>query len=259
MENELNRQHIELLEKQNAVYVLVSVAVLFLILLVFSIYFYRRKHNLYKTIVANMTESAREEQRLRDTINRLEDELQNVKKGTGAVEGFPEVYGDKDSKDFTITSEGKDDTPATSAPDEDAEAADGFENEPKESGDNSTIPPELYRRLRIDFERLMTDKSVYTDNLITKEKIARRLGTNRTYFSRFINDCYKMSFTRLVNSFRIKEAVRLLSDPDISLPLKTISEQLGFNSQSTFYSQFQEATGMTPAAFRNKACRLPNL
>lgn len=286
VENELNRQQIELLEKQSTVYVLVTVLGLFLLLIGCFLYYYRRKNKLYKAIVANMTESAREEERLRETINRLEEELMmanvNDKKNaydlqdptvaestqtTELPEEKPEIHSTKDaaltSSNMVATSDATSDFKVSEViceekNDKSTEVAEeNADTDPEENNDNPAIPAELFHRLRMDFERLMADKSVYTDNLITKEKIVRRLGTNRTYFSRFINDCYKMSFTRLINSFRIKEAVRLLSDPDVSLPLKSISEQLGFNSQSTFYSQFQEATGMTPASFRNKACRLP--
>ncbi len=99
----------------------------------------------------------------------------------------------------------------------------------------------------------MLDPAVYTDNLITKEKIARMLGTNRTYISRLVNERYGMTFTRYINSLRIKEAVRRLSDPADPTSLKDLADMLGFNSMTTFYSQFNACTGMTPASFRNQS------
>lgn len=102
----------------------------------------------------------------------------------------------------------------------------------------------------------MLDVSVYTDNDITKDKVARLIGTNRTYLSRIINDHYGMTFTQFINSLRIKEAIRILSDTDDDTPLKAISHQLGFNSMSTFYSRFAAETGMTPATYRTEARQL---
>lgn len=107
---------------------------------------------------------------------------------------------------------------------------------------------ELYRRL----ERMMREEKIYRDNTLNKDKVAELLETNRTYLSRIINEQAQMSFTQYVNTFRIEEAVRLLSDSNNTTPLKAICSELGFNSLSTFYNLFQSTVGMTPAQYRNK-------
>lgn len=104
----------------------------------------------------------------------------------------------------------------------------------------------------------MREEKIYKDNSITKDKIADLLGTNRTYLSRIINEQSKQSFTHYVNSFRIEEAIRLLSNPQNDTPLKAISADLGFNSISTFYNLFQSVVGMTPSQYRNKVLELQN-
>lgn len=111
---------------------------------------------------------------------------------------------------------------------------------------------DLFQRL----ETLLQEEKVFTDNLLTKEKVAELLDTNRTYLSQIINEQTQQTFTQFVNGFRTKEAVRLLSDPDNQTPLKAISAELGFNSMTTFYNQFQAATGMTPTQYRNKVQEL---
>src|SRR5574344_38235 len=111
---------------------------------------------------------------------------------------------------------------------------------------------ELFRVL----ERTMREKKIYKDNMLTKEKVADLLGTNRTYLSRIINEQSNLSFTHDIKSFRIEEAVRLLSDPDNDTPLKAISAELGFNSISTFYSLFQSSIGMTPSQYRRKVIEI---
>lgn len=111
---------------------------------------------------------------------------------------------------------------------------------------------ELFRSL----ERIMREEKIYKDNTITKDKVAELLGTNRTYLSRIINEQSKLSFTHYINSFRIEEAIRLLSDSQNDTPLKAISADLGFNSISTFYNLFQSAVGMTPSQYRNKVLEL---
>lgn len=111
---------------------------------------------------------------------------------------------------------------------------------------------ELFRTL----ERVMREEKIYKDNTITKDKVAERLGTNRTYLSRIINEQAQLSFTHYVNRFRIEEAIRLLSDPRNDTPLKAISADLGFNAISTFYNLFQSSVGMTPSQYRNKVMEL---
>lgn len=105
---------------------------------------------------------------------------------------------------------------------------------------------ELFRSL----ERLFQEKSVYKDNLLTKKKVADLLDSNQTYLSQLINEQTGLTFTQYINGYRIKEAVRLLSDPHCDTPLKALASALGFNSMTTFYHLFQNEIGMTPAQYR---------
>ena len=114
---------------------------------------------------------------------------------------------------------------------------------------------ELFRQL----ESLMRDEKIYCDNTLSKDKVAERLGTNRTYLSQIINEQTQMSFTRYVNTFRLDEAIRVLSDSSNNMPLKALAADLGFNSISTFYNLFQTAIGMTPAQYRSKVKELKKL
>lgn len=99
------------------------------------------------------------------------------------------------------------------------------------------------------FTMLMTEEKLFRDPALTIGAVADRLGSNRTYVSRAINDTGK-SFTQIVNDYRIREAIALISDFDANIPLKQICSDVGFSSSSTFYSTFQAVTGMTPARYR---------
>lgn len=108
------------------------------------------------------------------------------------------------------------------------------------------------------FETLLKEERIYTDNLLTVDKVAKQLGTNRTYLSQVINEQVHQTFTQYINAIRIKEAIRILSDANNHAPLKAITAELGFNSSTTFYSLFQTTTGMTPTQYRNKVQELQN-
>ena len=106
----------------------------------------------------------------------------------------------------------------------------------------------LFQRL----EKLMQEQKVYKENLLTKERVADLLETNRTYLSQVINEQTQQNFTQYVNSYRIQEAIRLLSDPKNDIPLKAVASVVGFNSMSTFYKIFQDIVGIPPKQYRNK-------
>ncbi|MDE6062837.1 MAG: helix-turn-helix transcriptional regulator, partial [Duncaniella sp.] len=101
------------------------------------------------------------------------------------------------------------------------------------------------------FTLLMTDEKLFKDPNLTVGAVADRLGSNRTYVSRAINESGK-TFTQIVNDYRIREAIAMISDLDAAIPLKQICSDVGFSSISTFYSTFQTITGMTPARYRTQ-------
>lgn len=106
----------------------------------------------------------------------------------------------------------------------------------------------LYNRL----DNLMRNSHIYRQKDTTKEKLALSLNTNRTYLSQVINTYANMTFNHYINSFRIEDAIRILSDPESDIPLKALASDLGFNSITTFYKAFQSSVGMTPSQYREK-------
>lgn len=107
-------------------------------------------------------------------------------------------------------------------------------------------------------ERLMKISYVYRDSDLNVEKLAEKLGTNRTYLSKAISQQTGGNFNAYLNAYRIDEAVRLLSDPDNETPLKAIAADLGFNSIQTFYAVFKGQVGLPPSKFREKYLQLYN-
>lgn len=105
---------------------------------------------------------------------------------------------------------------------------------------------EIYGQL----EQIMKQEQIYREKDLTVERVAKMLDTNRTYLSKAINEKTGLSFNYYVNSYRIDEAVKVLSDPNNDIAIKTLSYDLGFNSISTFYKLFTDVLGVTPSQFR---------
>ncbi len=121
---------------------------------------------------------------------------------------------------------------------------------------NSPLTDEKKSLLFRKLECCMAEQGIYKDNLLTKEKVAELLGTNRTYLSQIINEETGQTFTQYVNRYRLNEAIRLLSDLQTDLPLKAISAEVGFSSMTTFYKMFRDNIGMSPKEYREKALHL---
>lgn len=99
---------------------------------------------------------------------------------------------------------------------------------------------------------LMEDEHLYTDSSISVDSVAKRLGTNRSYLSAFINERYGKSFSEYVNDYRTEAAMDLLKT-DKELSLTEIAERCGYSSEATFYRNFKGKTGTTPGDYRNQS------
>lgn len=114
---------------------------------------------------------------------------------------------------------------------------------------------ELYERLCHALE----DEKLYKEPQLTRERLSKILNTNHTYLTKVITEKTGMNFSQFVNSYRIHEAVRILSDAgNAEYPLKQLCFDLGFTSLSNFYKQFQDTVGMSPSAYRKSFRRMEN-
>lgn len=125
-----------------------------------------------------------------------------------------------------------------------------------ESNDHNRQPikAQTLQSIIDDMDQLLEKEKIYTDPTLTRDGLAEIIGTNPTYLTRAISERYGIAFTQYINNFRIKEAIRILSDPTNDTPIKALGMQLGYNSPTSFYNHFKQATGMTPAAYRTASC-----
>lgn len=126
----------------------------------------------------------------------------------------------------------------------------------KEDKDTVSHADDKNSGLFMKVETLMRESKVYREKNLTRERVAELIGTNRTYLSQVVNEKTGMSFIHYINSYRIEEALEVLSEASNEIPLKALSSDLGFSSITTFYKLFQEKVGMTPAKYREKIIEL---
>lgn len=100
-------------------------------------------------------------------------------------------------------------------------------------------------------KRLFEEEKLYLNPRLKLSDVAREVGTNRTYLSRYFNNDNGQTFYDYVNQLRIYHAKDLLVKyPSKSIAL--IAEESGFNSISTFRRVFISYYHSSPTEYRKK-------
>ena len=107
------------------------------------------------------------------------------------------------------------------------------------------------QELLIKLSKLLNEDRIYLKHDLVINDIAKALNTNKNYISQLINSYYKKNFSALLNYYRIKEAIKLLSSRTCeNISLKAIGEASGFKSRQVFHDVFKKITGITPNEYR---------
>jgi AraC-like DNA-binding protein len=108
---------------------------------------------------------------------------------------------------------------------------------------------ELLGRLRgyMELRRPWLDPDLTLDDLAAQLKLRPKL------LSQAINEGLGQNFFEFINTYRIGEAKRLLTNPaDKKITVLEVLYEVGFNSKSSFNTVFKKQTGLTPSEFKKK-------
>jgi AraC-like DNA-binding protein len=97
----------------------------------------------------------------------------------------------------------------------------------------------------------MEERRPYLNPDITLMDLAEQVSIPYRALSEVINNRLKQNFYDFINSYRIHESKKLLSEK--SDRFKTVLEvlyEVGYNSKSSFNNAFKKFTGMTPTEYR---------
>jgi ligand-binding sensor domain-containing protein/AraC-like DNA-binding protein len=102
-------------------------------------------------------------------------------------------------------------------------------------------------------QELMEEEKPFLDPSLQLPELAGKLGLSVHQLSQVINDGFGRNFREFINSLRIEEAKRLLTDPrSREYKLLTVAFESGFNSKATFNQVFRKLTGTTPSEYRER-------
>jgi AraC-like DNA-binding protein len=106
-------------------------------------------------------------------------------------------------------------------------------------------------RHRSDSELLQSrvESYLHTDfRTATLSELADKLGLSVPYLSKRVRELCGMTFSRLLQEERFKEAIRLLGETD--LPIGDIIIAVGYENTSFFHNQFRERYHCSPFKWR---------
>ena len=107
----------------------------------------------------------------------------------------------------------------------------------------------LWQRLQLTMEQ----QKPYLEPGLKIAQLARQLDVPPHHLSETINGIAGQSFYDFINQYRVEEAARLLTAPsNAHLSVTDIGLQAGFNSNSTFFSQFKRRLGVSPSRYRSR-------
>ena len=114
----------------------------------------------------------------------------------------------------------------------------------------SALKQEMQEDLLNKILSVMEEVAIFCDTDFTIDKLAELVQSNQKYVSQVINGALKKNFRTFVNSYKIKEAQRIFSEPDAGkFTIESVALKIGFKSRSAFDDAFKEITGVSPSFY----------
>lgn len=115
----------------------------------------------------------------------------------------------------------------------------------------ATLASETDHIIMESVEKAMTADSLYKHAGLSLDLLSEHVGHKRYYISAALNHCTGKNFNTYVNEYRVKEAIRIMSEKTDTIPtIDSISMEAGFNDRKTFHRVFKKVTGLSPGDFR---------
>ncbi|PIB31335.1 hypothetical protein BFP77_01845 [Maribacter sp. 4U21] len=97
----------------------------------------------------------------------------------------------------------------------------------------------------------LKNEELYLNPELTLKQLSEKLGVSSKKVSQVINERIGKSFFDLINTFRIEHAKRIFKEnKDSKLTVLEVLYAVGFNSKSSFNTEFKKRTGLTPSEFQ---------
>ena len=97
----------------------------------------------------------------------------------------------------------------------------------------------------------MDKEKPYLNSTITLNDLSEKLAVSSHNLSEVINTRLQQSFFDFINTYRVEEVKKALTDPAKShYTLLSIALDCGFNSKTSFNTVFKKHTRLTPSQYK---------
>ncbi len=93
---------------------------------------------------------------------------------------------------------------------------------------------------------------IFRDPDLNLKQLSEDIDISIHNISQVINSRLNMNFFNFINSYRIKDAMELLTNKEESKTVLEIAFEVGFNSKATFNSIFKKTTELTPTEYKKE-------
>ncbi|MEO9871604.1 helix-turn-helix domain-containing protein [Ekhidna sp.] len=104
--------------------------------------------------------------------------------------------------------------------------------------------------LACNLKEIMLEKRLYRKPDLSLSFIAAELNTSSNSLTEVLKEHFRLTYYDFINEYRILDIVeRFKNGDDRKYTIKTISEEAGFRSKTTFIKAFKKETGMLPKEY----------
>ena len=134
--------------------------------------------------------------------------------------------------------------------------ATGHKPEPSVKTENQEQPQKENGQYNPILQALLAyfdNEAPYLDSKLKIEAVAKKLNTTQKNINQLLKDYDNLSFPYFINRYRVVAAMKMLEDPDkLNLKIEAIASDAGFGSKQSFYSSFENITGIKPTYYRSQ-------
>ena len=104
--------------------------------------------------------------------------------------------------------------------------------------------------LAYGLKELMQKKRLYRKPDLSLAFLATEIGTSSSSLTEVLKEHFRLTYYDFINQYRVQDAIeRFKKGDDRKYTIKTISEEAGFRSKTTFIKAFKKEMGMLPKEY----------
>jgi AraC-like DNA-binding protein len=116
---------------------------------------------------------------------------------------------------------------------------------------SSCLSKEQKQEIAEKIWQVLEQSKIFLKPETTLSDLANLIGCTPRNASQVINEVFNRNFFELINDYRVREAKKIIEkSQDPKLTILEVMYQVGFNSKSSFNTQFKKIVGITPSEFR---------